>query len=485
MSAHHERIAEMYTDLRLIIGGEELGANGRHTEDVIDPATESVLSQLPHATAADLERALEESERAFKVWRQMLAVDRAKMMRKAADIIRQRIERIAAVMTLEQGKPLGESRSEIVLSVETLDFMADEGRRTYGRVIPGHTPHSRVITTLEPVGPVAAFTPWNFPALTAIRKIAGALAAGCSIILKASEETPGTAVEIVRAFRDAGVPDGVVQLVFGVPSEVSEHLLASRQIRKISFTGSTAVGSHLASVAAKNHKRSTMELGGHAPVLVFSDADLDATVRLLAPTKYRNAGQVCVVPSRFYVHEHVYEQFVEKMTAFARNIKVGAGMDPASTMGSLANLRRLEAMQRLTADAVGAGAEIVTGGKRIGDNGFFFEPTVMAEVSDRAAIMSEETFGPITPVARFSDTDEVIERANSLPFGLSGYVYTGSERTARVVSDRLEVGMVAINSVTVSLPQAPFGGVKASGEGHEGGAEGVEVYTVKKLIVHQ
>ena len=485
MNAHDKGVSQSYTDLKLIIAGRELSGEGREVEDVINPATGGALAGLPHASAADLDLALETSESAFKVWRQMLAVDRAKIMRKAADIIRERIEHIATVLTLEQGKPINESRLEIVLSVETLDFMADEGRRTYGRVIPGHTPHSRVITTLEPVGPVAAFTPWNFPALTIMRKIAGALGAGCSLILKASEETPGTAVEVVRAFKDAGLPDGVLQLVFGVPAQVSEHVLASRQIRKISFTGSTSVGGHLASIAAKNHKRFTMELGGHAPVLVFPDADLDATVQLLAAAKYRNAGQVCVVPSRFFVHDDVYAPFVDRMTDYARKLTIGPGMEPSSTMGPMANARRLDAMERLTADAVKAGATVTTGGNRIGNQGFFFEPTVLAEVTDAATIMSEETFGPIAPVSRFTDMDEVIDRANSLPFGLSGFIYTGSEKTARVVSDRLEVGMVAINSTTVSLPQAPFGGVKASGEGHEGGTEGIEVYTVKKLIVHQ
>ncbi|MES2436199.1 MAG: NAD-dependent succinate-semialdehyde dehydrogenase [Pseudomonadota bacterium] len=475
----------MYTELKLIIDGKELSGDGRITEDVINPATEEVLGKLPHATKADLDAALKASARGFDVWRSKLAVERAKILRRAADIIRERQQKIALIQSLEQGKPVTESLQELGLSVETLDWMADEGRRSYGRVIPGHAPHARVITVQEPVGPVAAFTPWNFPALTTLRKISGALGAGCSLILKAAEETPGTAVEIVRAFHDAGVPPGVLQLVFGVPSDVSEYLLASSEIRKISFTGSTAVGAHLASVAARSMKRFTMELGGHAPVLVFPDADIDQTVALVAAAKFRNAGQVCVTPSRFYVHDDVYEPFVAKMVAFAQKLVVGPCSDPAATMGPLANVRRLEAMQRLTADAVANGAVIRTGGNRIGNHGFYFEPTVLAEVTDAAQIMSEETFGPIAPIARFSTMDEAIARANGLPMGLASYVYTGSEKTARIVSDRLDAGMVAINSTTVSLPQAPFGGVKASGEGHEGGIEGLEAYTVKKLIVHQ
>ncbi len=475
----------MYTDLKLIIDGQELSGSGRKTEAVVNPATEERLGDLPHATTADLDAALAAAARGFEVWRNRTAVERAKILRRAADLIRERQDRIAMILTLEQGKPVAESLQELGLSVETLDWMADEGRRAYGRVIPGHAPHSRVFTVQEPVGPVAAFTPWNFPALTILRKIAGALGAGCSLILKAAEETPGTAVEVVRAFHDAGVPPGVLQLVFGVPAEVSGHLLASRVIRKISFTGSTAVGEHLASIAAGRGKRFTMELGGHAPAIVFPDADLDQAAAILAAAKFRNAGQVCVTPSRLYVHDGVYEPFVAKVAAYARTLRVGDGADPGTTMGPLANRRRLEAMERLTADAVACGAELVTGGARIGNHGFFFEPTVLAEVPDRAQIMTEETFGPIAPIARFRELDEVIGRANGLDVGLAGYLYSTSDRTIRETTDRLEVGMVAVNSTTVSLPQAPFGGVKSSGEGHEGGVEGLEAYTVKKLIVQQ
>ena len=475
----------MYTDLELVIAGERIKAAAREGEEVLNPATEEAIGHLPHATPADLDRALDAAEKGFKVWKRTLAVDRAKIMRRAADIMRERHEKIARIITLEEGKTLRESRAELTLAIETLDWMADEGRRAYGRVIPGHTSDARVMMVREPVGPVAAFTPWNFPALTTLRKIAGALGAGCSIILKAAEETPGTAVEIVRAFTDAGLPSGVVQLVFGVPSEISEYLLASDVIRKISFTGSTKVGQHLASTAAKRSIRFTMELGGHAPVLVFPDADIERCVELMGAFKYRNAGQVCVAPTRFFVHEDVHDRFAKSLKKFVSALKTGDGLDETNTMGSMANVRRIDAMQSLVEDAKRTGAKIDIGGERIGNHGYFFAPTVMTEVPETARLMKEEPFGPLAPVMRFKDTDEAIARANSLPYGLASYLFTGSERTARIVSQELEAGMVAINSATVSLPQAPFGGVKSSGEGSEGGIEGLEAYTHTKLIVQQ
>lgn len=475
----------MYTELELTIAGEKIGSRQRDGEDVLNPATGEAIGRLPHATPEDLDRAVEMSVAAFKVWRGMLAVDRARIMRKAADILRTRQERIARILTLEEGKPLRESMGELALSIDTIDWLADEGRRAYGRVIPGHVPDARVMTVQEPVGPVAAFTPWNFPALTTLRKIAGALGAGCSIILKAAEETPGTAVEIVRAFEEAGLPKGVLQLVFGVPAQVSEHLINSGAIRKISFTGSTAVGQQLGSMAARRNVRYTMELGGHAPVLIFPDADIDRCVELMGGFKFRNAGQVCVAPTRFIVHEDVHDRFARTFEAYVDRIKVGDGLDEASTMGPMANGRRIEAMEGFVADAREKGASVRSGGERIGNRGFYFAPTLMTEVPDHARIMNEEPFGPLAPVVRFRDTEEAIARANSLPYGLSSFLFTGSEKTARAVSSEIEAGMVAINSATVSLPQAPFGGVKASGQGYEGGVEGLEAYTVTKLIVHQ
>jgi succinate-semialdehyde dehydrogenase / glutarate-semialdehyde dehydrogenase len=475
----------MYTDLEFAIGGDKLTVRNRDASAVLNPSTGDEIARLPHATPADLDRALEISAKAFKVWRRMLTVDRAKIMRKAADIMRERMEHIARIMTLEEGKPLRESKGELTASIETLDWMADEGRRAYGRVVPGHTPDARVLVLREPVGPVAAFTPWNFPALTTLRKISGALGGGCSIILKPAEETPGTAIEIARAFKDAGLPDGVLQLVFGVPSDVSTHLINSDVIRKISFTGSTRVGQQLGAMAASRNIRFTMELGGHAPVLIFPDADLDKAVEMMGGFKFRNAGQVCVAPTRFFVHEDVHDSFARKFTTYAARLKVGDGLDEASTMGPMANARRIDAMQGFIDDARKSGATVATGGERIGNRGFHFAPTVFTEVPEAARVMNEEPFGPLAPIVRFRDLDDVIARANSLRYGLSSFLFTGSERTARVVSAELEAGMVAINSATVSLPQAPFGGVKASGEGSEGGTEGLEAYTVTKLIVQQ
>jgi succinate-semialdehyde dehydrogenase/glutarate-semialdehyde dehydrogenase len=475
----------MYTELELSIAGERLGAKSRKGEPVLNPATGAPIADLPHATKADLDRALDASLEGFKVWRRTIALERANIMRKAADILRKRQAEIARIITLEEGKPLRESMGELALSIDTLDWLAEEGRRAYGRIIPGHTPDARVMTVQEPVGPVAAFTPWNFPALTTLRKIGGALGAGCSIILKAAEETPGTAVEIVRAFEEAGLPRGVLQLVFGVPSEVSTHLIESGVIRKISFTGSTAVGQLLGAMAARHNVRFTMELGGHAPVLVFPDADIDKCVELMGAFKFRNAGQVCVAPTRFIVHEDVHDRFTETFKTYVNKIRVGDGLDDASTMGPMANTRRIDAMESFVADARQAGARVTAGGERIGNQGFFFAPTMMTDVPDDARIMREEPFGPIAPVVRFRDQEEAVARANNLSYGLSSFVFTQSEKTARIVSSEIEAGMVAINSATVSLPQAPFGGVKASGEGHEGGIEGIRAYSVTKLIVQQ
>lgn len=335
----------------------------------------------------------------------------------------------------------------------------------------------------EPVGPVAAFAPWNFPAMTPARKLGGALGAGCSIILKPAEETPATALALVGALLDAGLPGEAVSVVFGDPAVISAHLIASPVIRKVSFTGSTPVGKHLARLAADGMKRATMELGGHAPVLVFGDADVDAAADASAAAKFRNAGQVCVSPTRFYVQDSVYERFVDRFAQAARTFQVGHGLDAASRMGPVANARRLDAMQGFVADAVSHGVEVVTGGARVGNSGFFWQPTVLAGVPpDDARIMLEEPFGPVAPVTRFQDIDDVVERANTLPFGLAAYVFTRDTRRATAVSDALEAGMVGVNHFGISTPETPFGGVKESGYGSEGGTEHIEAHLVTKLI---
>ncbi len=472
----------MYPKLELFLDGEWASGSGRDSQPVINPATGASLGELPHATDADLDRALAAAERAYKPWRAVSGYERSKILRRAAALIRERRNHIATVLTLEEGKTLAESLSEVDSSADIIEWAAEEARRTYGRVIPGRTPTVRQMMIQEPVGPVAVFTPWNFPMTTPARKVSSALAAGCTVIMKAAEETPGTAVELVRAFQEAGCPAGTLNLVFGVPSHISDRLISSPVIRKISFTGSVPVGKLLTKAAADGMKRVTMELGGHSPVLVFADADPVAAARTLAVGKYRNAGQVCIAPTRFYVHESIEKPFTESFVEATKALKVGDGMDSASTMGPLANPRRVEAMERFVADAEQRGAEILTGGKSGSNQGFFYQPTVIRNAPDNSLLMTEEPFGPLAPITPFSAFDEALTKANSLPFGLASYIFTASTETALAASDGLEAGMVAVNSLGLGLVETPFGGVKDSGYGQEGGTEGLEAFTVKKFV---
>lgn len=472
----------MYTDLKLYIDGQWLGADNRKSEDVINPANGKVLAKLPHASKADLDAALAAADKAFGVWSKTSAYDRSNFLRKAAVLMRERADHIARVQTQEQGKPFPESRIEVMTSADITDWYAEEGRRAYGRIVPGRMKGIRQIVTQEPVGVAAAFTPWNFPTLTPIRKIAGALAAGCTLIIKASEEVPGGCVELVKCFADAGLPAGVLNLVFGVPGEVSEHIIPSPIVKKVSFTGSVPVGKHLAAMAARGMKRATMELGGHSPVLVFDDADPIKAADTIAAFKYRNAGQVCISPTRFYVQEKNYNKFVERFVEYAKGLTLGDGLEKETKMGPLANPRRLDAMESFVNDAKTRGGKIATGGNRHGNQGFFFEPTVITDIPDDSKIMTEEPFGPLAPIVPFKTFDEVIERANSLPFGLASYAFTTSTATANAVGDAIQAGMVGINSVMVSTPETPFGGVKDSGYGSEGGIEGLQAYLNTKFI---
>jgi len=385
-------------------------------------------------------------------------------------------------MTMEQGKTLAEAKAEIHNGADTIDWFAEEGRRTYGRVIPARAEGVYQLVVKEPVGPVAAFTPWNFPINQIVRKLSAALAAGCSIIVKAPEETPASPAELIRAFVDAGVPAGAVGLVYGDPAEISSYLIPHPVIRKISFTGSTVVGKQLAALAGQHMKRVTMELGGHAPAIVFKDADIGKATKLLSAAKFRNAGQVCVSPTRFLVHETLYDEFVDGFVAYSKNLKVGDGMDPKTRMGPLAHARRIEAMEGFVADAEAKGAELRTGGKRIGNQGFFFEPTVFTDVPLDARIMNEEPFGPIAAINRFADEEEAFEEANRLPFGLAAYAYTRSAETQTKLAARVESGMISINHHGLALPEVPFGGVKDSGYGSEGGAEAIEGYLNTKFV---
>jgi succinate-semialdehyde dehydrogenase / glutarate-semialdehyde dehydrogenase len=472
----------MYTELGLFIGGKWTNGANRKSEPVINPANEKPLADLPHASKGDLDEAVEAAKKGFEVWRKTSAWDRGRVMRKAADLMRERAPNIAKILTQEQGKTIAEATGEVLAAADVIEWMGEEGKRAYGRIIPSRLPGTRQMVMQEPVGICAAFTPWNFPAITPARKIAGALGAGCSLILKASEETPGTAVEMARAFADAGLPAGVLNLVFGIPGEISEHLIAKPEIRKISFTGSIPVGKHLVKLAADTMKRVTMELGGHSPVIVFDDVDPEKTADAAAAGKYRNAGQVCVSPTRFYVQENSYNKFAARFTEKAKGLKLGDGLDKDTRMGPLANARRLDAMNNIIADCQSRGGKLATGGKRHGNQGYFFEPTVVTDLPDDSKIMTQEPFGPIAPIIPFKTFDEVVARANSLPFGLAAYAFTNNAKQAAAIGDALEAGMVGVNTYAISMAETPFGGIKESGYGHEGSIEGLEMYTVKKYI---
>jgi succinate-semialdehyde dehydrogenase/glutarate-semialdehyde dehydrogenase len=472
----------MYENVLLHIAGKWGPARDGRTLDVVNPATEEVIGTLARAGKADLDAALDAAAAGFAAWRATSAFERSKIMRRAADLLRERLEDIAVLMTTEQGKPLPEARIEIAGSADVVDWFAEEGRRAYGRVIPARGPGIYQLSVREPVGVVAGFTPWNFPMSQAVRKVSAALAAGCAFILKGPEETPASCAALVKAFVDAGLPDGVLQLVFGVPAEISEYLIPHPVVRKISFTGSTAVGKHLAAMAGAHMKRATMELGGHAPAIIFADADLDAAAKILAGAKFRNAGQVCVAPTRFLVQNEVYEPFLERFTAAAQAVKLGNGLEPGTTMGPLANDRRVAAMEGFVADAVQKGATVRTGGKRFGNKGYFYEPTVLTDLAPDTRALHEEPFGPLGLFLKFDGFEEAITEANRLPYGLAAYAYTRSATTATALGARIESGMVGINHHGLALPETPFGGVKDSGYGSEGGAEGLEPYVVTKFI---
>jgi succinate-semialdehyde dehydrogenase/glutarate-semialdehyde dehydrogenase len=472
----------MYPDTSLFIDGAWSNATSGKTIPVLNPATGDPVGKVAHADRADLDRALAAAAKGFQAWRKLSAYDRYKIMRKAADNLRARTDEIATILTTEQGKPLAEAKGETMLAPDLIDWFAEEGRRTYGSTIPARADGIQQLVFKEPVGPVAAFTPWNFPINQAVRKISCALAAGCSIIIKGPEETPASCAALVKAFADAGIPQGVINLVYGVPAEVSEYLIPSPVIRKISFTGSTAVGKHLAGLAGAHMKRITMELGGHAPAIVFEDADVDVAVKILATNKYRNAGQVCVAPTRFLVQEKVYDTFVDKFTNAAKSLKVGDGLDKETRMGPLAHSRRIDAIEAFVGDAVSKGAKLKTGGNRIGNKGYFFEPTVLADVPLEAKIMNEEPFGPVAAIRPFDTFDSVVKEANRLDFGLAAYAYTKSAKTAAAIGSAIESGMVSINHHGLALPEVPFGGVKDSGYGSEGGADALESYLNFKFI---
>jgi succinate-semialdehyde dehydrogenase/glutarate-semialdehyde dehydrogenase len=417
------------------------------------------------------------------VWRRTSPAKRSEIIMKAVSLIRSRVEEFAVAMTLEQGKPIAQSRLEILRGCDIIEWDAAEGRRAYGRVIPSE-PGMRHTVLRQPIGPVAAFSPWNFPMSSPSRKVGGALSAGCSIILKASEETPAGAVQLARAFTEAGLPPGVLNLVFGEPSKISEYLIPHPSIRLVTFTGSIPVGKHLAAMAGKYMKPAIMELGGHAPVIVCDDVDPVATAATSVTGKTRNAGQVCVSPTRWFVEEKVYGAFAKAFAEKAAALKIGSGLDPANQMGPLANSRRIEAMAELVADAKAKGAKVLSGGARLANRGYYWPLTVLAELPDDARVMREEPFGPIALVNPVKSLDEAIEKANSLPYGLAAYAFTNSARNADRLAEGVEAGNLSINHFVASLAETPFGGVKDSGYGREGGSEGLTHYTVVKNVSH-
>jgi succinate-semialdehyde dehydrogenase/glutarate-semialdehyde dehydrogenase len=471
-----------YPDLRLFISGT--WRKSTDTLPVINPADESVIGALPVASRADLDDALAAACEGYKIWSRTAPARRAEVMMKAAKLMRERVEELAYSITLEHGKPLAQARLEVQRGCEFLEWDAGEAVRAYGRVIPS-APDIRYIVLHQPIGPVAAFSPWNFPLSQPARKIAGALAAGCSIILKAAEETPAGAIHIAQAFQDAGLPPGVLNLVFGVPADISGYLIPQSLIRLVAFTGSTAVGKSLAEIAARGMKPVLMELGGHAPVIVCDDVDPIAAAELSVTRKARNAGQVCTSPTRFFVHEKLYKAFTEKFAESARAIKVGNGLAATTQMGPVANHRRKSALEALVRDARGKGARVLAGGEPIEGNGYFFPLTVVADLPDDARAMREEPFGPLALINPVRSLDEAIEKANALPFGLAAYAFTHSASNVHQLSERIEAGNLSINTLEASVAETPFGGVKQSGYGREGGAEGLHHYMTVKNVSHR
>ena len=469
-------------NLQLFIDGAWQSSEGRDSAPVINPATAETIAEVPMATEADLDSALAAAEKAYPDWRATDVEKRAAILHKAAALLKERADHIGRLLTQEQGKPLAEAKGEVLGAASMFDWYAEEIKRDYGRLLVRPT-GQRSMVIHQPVGVVATFTPWNFPIYLLAKKVAAALAAGCTVISKPPEETPGSTGAVARALDDAGLPKGVFQLVHGVPDMVSRHLIGSPIVRKVSFTGSVPVGKHLMKLAADGVKRLTLELGGHAPVLIFDDCGLEKTLDMVVPQKFRNAGQVCVSPTRFHVQEGIYEAFVKGFAERAGKVKVGNGLDEGTKMGPLANGRRPEAIDALVRDAEKKGARIMAGGQR-GNEGFFFQPTLLADVPLEADIMNNEPFGPVAVARPFKDFDEAIAEANRLPFGLAAFAFTENGRRANLLGDAIEAGMVGINSFAISMADAPFGGVKDSGFGSEGGKEGLETYQVVKAI-HQ
>ncbi|MDP3762408.1 MAG: NAD-dependent succinate-semialdehyde dehydrogenase [Ramlibacter sp.] len=481
MSTSNDAVATSFAQLGHYIHGEWRKGASR-TMQVLDPATGRPIGEIPVATPQDLEDALRSSSEGFRKWRDTAPAQRCAIILAAAQLMRQRRAHIAMVMTMEQGKPIAESEAEVLRAAELIEWAAEEGRRTYGLTIPAPVGY-RYLTFAEPLGPVAALTPWNFPAVSPARKVGSALAAGCSCILKPSDLTPCTAAEMTRAFHDAGLPPGVLNLLYGEAQMISQALIASPVVRKVTFTGSVPVGKQLSELAGRHMKPCVMELGGHSPTIVFPDVDVKKIARASAATKYRNSGQVCTSPTRFYVHQDIYKAFTEEFAGAAKALAMGPGRDAKTQMGPVVSERRASTLQRLADDARNKGAVVLAGGGRTDDAGFFFQPTVLSDVPLDAAVMSEEPFGPMAVCRSFSTIEEVVQQANALPYGLAAYLFSGSVHTTSRIARELECGVVGVNAFNGSNPETPFGGVKDSGYGREGGTEGVRSYMATKFVV--
>ncbi|MEN9911735.1 MAG: hypothetical protein RI956_179 [Pseudomonadota bacterium] len=472
----------VYPNTRLMINNHWIDAADGKTLAVLNPATNLELGRLAHASITDLDNALAAAAKGFDIWRKTPAIERGKLMRYAAELLRKRVDYIAEIMTQEQGKPLFEANAEIMAAAEIIEFMSDEGRRIYGRTVPSRIPNVYNTVLKEPIGVVAAFTPWNFPINQIARKLSAALAAGCSIIIKGPEETPASPAAFIQTFIDAGIPAGVINLVYGIPSDISAYLIAHPTVRVVTFTGSTVVGKQLASLAGKYMKPCIMELGGHAPVIVTEDTDIDAVVKSVATAKFRNAGQTCIAPSRFLIHHSIKAAFNEALLRHIRQIIIGDGLINTTTLGPLANVRRVTAMESFINNALDCGATLLEGGQHIGTQGNFFSPTLLDNVPITADVFNQEPFGPIVSVQAFNTLDKAISEANRLSYGLAAYAYTGSLKTIYRFSNELQVGMLWINQAAVTWPELPFGGIKDSGYGSEGGSEALMPYLNTRLV---
>ena len=472
-----------YVDTQLFINGQwQSPAEGR-TLPVVNPATGKEIGRVAHAGRPDLDRALEAAQKGFAAWRDMVPAERSKIMRRAAALMRERAGEIAPLLTQEQGKPLAEAKAETLAAGDIIEWFAEEGFRVYGRIVPSRSSLTiRQMVLKDPVGPVASFTPWNFPINQVVRKVGAALATGCSMLVKAPEETPAAPAALIKAFADAGLPPGVLGLVYGNPAEISSYLIPHPVIRKVTFTGSIAVGKQLAALAGQHMKRVTMELGGHAPVIVCDDADIGLAVKNASAAKFRNAGQVCISPTRFLVHKSVAGDFAQALAEHARNLKVGDGLAEGTQMGPLANARRIDAMSSFTEDAVKKGAKLLYGGQRIGNAGNFWQPTILADVPREARVFNDEPFGPMAAIRPFETLEEAIAEANRLPYGLAGYAFTRSLKNSDLLARRLEVGMLWINMPAMPSAEMPFGGVKDSGYGSEGGPEALDAYLNARAV---